>query len=122
MHCGDVPALLYSGTRAISPVLNPCLFTTPVHRNIDGRMLSSPYPVSTGSKVTTNRWLHVRRGRHVRLCSLSLVSNSKVEEAEFDHWARQCQRDDEGRLTHKDVRTAQELLNQVGCVGGLQLT
>ena len=55
----------------------------------------------------------------MRLCSLSLVSNSKVEEAEFEHWAQQCRRDGgEGRLTHNDVATAQELLQQVGCAHG----
>ncbi len=81
---------------------------------MDGRYLISPYAVNSNSKEKTNRWLNVRRGAYTRMVSLSLISNSKITEEEFEHFQNQCIRDGEELPKVRDIQEAQELHRQVG--------
>lgn len=80
---------------------------------MDGRYLFNPYRMSVNNKETTNRWLHVRRGAHTRMVSISLISNSKITEQEFEHFKMQCERDGEESMNNKDVKEARQLQLQV---------
>ena len=90
-----------------------------MHRDIQGRLIKSPYALGPEGKKA-NKWLCIARGSSERLISMNIVSNSACEERAWRHWKEQCEKDGVPLPTFLDIDMILEQLKSAEACASLE--